>query len=69
MLRKVDPLAAVEVYCKFPVSEEPTFDDAYIFGEIVLILFKMEKFDHPKLAGNMIQLGRIMGIGEFQLHL
>ena len=65
MLRKSDPLAAVEIYCKFPVPEEPSFDDAYIFGEIVLILFKHEKYDHPQLADNMIRLGRIMGIGKW----
>lgn len=65
MLRKTDPLAAVEVYCKFPVPENPGFDDAYIFGEIVLILFKHEKYDHPKLADNMIRLGQIMGLGKF----
>lgn len=64
MLTKSDPLAAVEVYCKFPVPENPGFDDAYIFGEIVLILFKQEKYDHPKLAENMIRLGQIMGLGE-----
>lgn len=65
MLSKTDPLAAVEIYCKFPVPEDPGFDDAYIFGEIVLILFKNEKYDHPQLADNMIRLGRIMGIGKW----
>jgi len=64
MKLKSDPLGAVDIYCKFPVPEEPSFDDAYIFGEIVLLLFKHEKYDHPHLADNMIRLGRIMGIGK-----
>ena len=65
MLVKSDPLSAVDIYCKFPVSENPTFDDAYIFGEIVRLLMKSEKYDDPRLPSNMISLGRVMGIGEY----
>ena len=63
MLVKNDPLSAVDVYTKFPVSEKPSFDDAYIFGEIVRILIKAEKFDDPRLAPNMITYGKILGLG------
>ncbi|XP_064623924.1 uncharacterized protein LOC135485620 [Lineus longissimus] len=62
MLTATDPMGAVDIYCKFPVPDEPTFDDAYIFGEIVRLTFKAEKYDHPKLAANMIALGRVMGL-------
>ncbi|XP_066282667.1 uncharacterized protein [Branchiostoma lanceolatum] len=62
MLIKADPLAAVDVYCKFPFTEELTFDDAYIHGEVVRILMKHEKFDDPRLADSMIAFGRVMGI-------
>lgn len=65
MLMDTDPDGAVDIYCKFPVAENPTFDDAYIFGEIVRLLMKAEKYDDPRLASNMIALGRVMGIGKY----
>jgi hypothetical protein len=40
MLTNKDPMAAVDVYCKFPVSENPTFDDASIIGDIVRLIMK-----------------------------
>ena len=49
-------MAAVEVYSKFPVSEKPTFDDAFIFGEIVRLLMKLEKYEDARLASNMIAM-------------
>ena len=64
MMTGKDPMAAVDIYCKFPVSDNPTFDDAYIFGEIVRMLMKAEKFDDPRLGPNMIALGKVMGIGQ-----
>ena len=63
MLVKTDPLGAVDVYCKFPVPEKPSFDDAYIFGDIVRLLIKAEKYDDPRLCPNMITYGRILGLG------
>lgn len=65
MLIKTDPLGAVDVYCKFPVSDKPTFDDAYIFGDIVRLLIKAEKFDDPRLGPNMITYGKILGLGLY----
>nr|KAG5711922.1 hypothetical protein BaRGS_026363 [Batillaria attramentaria] len=69
MLVKADPLSAVDVYCKFPVSENPTFDDAYIFGEIIRILMKHEKYEDPRLASNMISYGRILGLGALERYV
>jgi hypothetical protein len=59
-----DPLAAVEIYGKFPIPETLTFDDAYIFGEIVRLLIKCEKYDDPRLGPSMISMGRVLGIGN-----
>lgn len=64
MLTKDDPAAAIEVYAKFPVPENPTFDDAYIHGEFVRLLMKLEKYDDPRLTANMIAYGRVLGIGR-----
>ena len=40
MLIKSDPLGAVDIDSRFPMEEEPTFDDAYILGEIIRFLIK-----------------------------
>ena len=64
MLVKSDPLSAVDVYMKFPVSENPSFDDAYIFGEIIRILMKFEKYDDARLASCMVTYGKILGLGK-----
>jgi len=66
MLSQTNPMAAVEIYSKFPKSENPTFDDAFIFGEIVLLLMKCEKYDDPRLESNLIGMGRVMGLGMCQ---
>ena len=68
MVLHSDPLAALEIYCKFPESSDPTFDDAYIFGEIVRLLMKHEKYDDPRLGPNMISLGRVLGIGLYGIN-
>ncbi|CAG5114699.1 unnamed protein product, partial [Candidula unifasciata] len=62
MLSKTDPLEAVNVYCRFPISDNPTYDDAYIFGEVVRILIKNEKFDDERLVKNMIAYGKVLGL-------
>ena len=72
LLASKDPMSAVDIYCRFPVSENATFDDAYIFGEIVRLLMKHEKFDDPRLGPNMIALGKVMGLRKldgFNHHL
>lgn len=66
LLVKTDPLAAVDVYSRFPLRPvvEQTFDDAFITGEIVRILMKQEMFDHLLLGPNLIAYGKVMGLGE-----
>jgi len=69
LLVNKDPLGAVEVYSKLPIAAVPTFDDAYIFGEIVRILFKLESYDDPRFLSNMIAMGKVMGLGMTMLIL
>ena len=64
MLIRKDPMTAVDMFSKYPIPSDPTFDDAYIVGEIVRLLMKEEKFDDPRLGPNLICFGKIMGIGE-----
>eukprot|EP00118_Oscarella_pearsei_P009271 m.52505 g.52505 ORF g.52505 m.52505 type:complete len:1143 (+) comp34215_c0_seq2:19-3447(+) len=69
MLVKDDPLVAVDVYTQFPFPETPTFDDAYIHGEIIRLLMKAEQFEHPRLGPSLISFGRIMGIGSLEKYV
>lgn len=69
MLIKKDPMAAVAVYGKFPFSESPSFDDAYIHGEIVRLLIKQEQYDDPRLGPNLIAFGRVMGINSLEKYV
>ena len=57
-------MGAIEVYTKFKTGATPTFDDAYIFGEIVNLLMKQEKYDDARLIKYAIQWGQVMGIGK-----
>ena len=66
VLAKKDPLGAVEVYSKYPFSDNPTFDDGYLYGEIARILMAAEKYTDPWLERSMIALGRILGIGALE---
>ncbi len=65
LLVKDDPLAAVDVYSRFPLKPvcKQTFDDAFITGESVHILMKHELFEHPQLLPNLIAHGKVMGLG------
>ncbi|XP_041354400.1 uncharacterized protein LOC121372183 [Gigantopelta aegis] len=69
MLSKSKPLAAVDMYSKFPVPKEPSFDDAYIFGEIIRLLMKAEKYDDPRLGPNMIAYGRVLGLASLEKYV
>ena len=64
MLTETNPLAAADMYSRFPVPKEPSFDDAYIFGEIIRLLMKAEKYDDPRLGPNMIAYGKVLGLGQ-----
>lgn len=62
LLASTSPLDAVDVYCKFPFTETPSFDDAYLHGEIVRLLMSKESYDDPRLATSMVAMGRALGI-------
>ena len=63
MVVKTDPMAAVDIYSKYPDLDELSFDDACIYGQIVHLLIKAEKYDDPRLGPSMIKLGKILGLG------
>ncbi|KAM8945456.1 uncharacterized protein RCH25_048729 [Pelodytes ibericus] len=71
LIVNTDPLAAIEGYCRYPQKpvEEQSFDDAFIPGEIIRLLIKCEKYDDPRLTGNMISYGKIMGIGCLEKYI
>lgn len=63
ILAKTNPEGAVEVYARFPFDEPPTFDDAYLHGEIIRLLMKSGSYDNPRLSASMIAMGKALGIG------
>ena len=64
-----DPLKAVDVYSKYPFTEPLTFDDAYIYGEIVRLLMKKEQYDDPRLPPALISLGKVLGLTVIEKHV
>ncbi len=66
MLAKTDPLGAVEVYNQYPFKRPPTFDDAFLHGEIVRLLMSTESHDDARLADSMIAMGQALGIGVLE---
>lgn len=61
-----NPWLNIQIFVRFPrSSDENSFDDAYLSGEIVQILMKHEKYDDPRLCEHMISWGRVMGIGAY----
>ena len=69
MLAKHDLMAAVDVYCKFPFSAELTFDDAYLYGEIVQLLMKAESYDDSRLLKYMVAMGKVLGLSALEKHV
>jgi len=69
MLAKTDPMAAVDVYCKFPFSDELTFDDAYLYGEIIQLLMKAESYDDSRLLKCMVAMGKVLGLSALEKHV
>lgn len=66
MLSKTDPVAAVDAYAMFPFSDPPSFNDAYLHGEIVRLLMASENYDNPRLLTSMVAMGRALGIGVLE---
>ncbi|XP_040286115.1 uncharacterized protein LOC120999308 [Bufo bufo] len=71
LLVRTDPSGAVDVYSQYPQkpSQQQSFDDAFIPGEIVRLLMKSEKYDDPRLPVNMISYGKVMGIGSLEKYI
>lgn len=66
MLSKTDPVAAVDAYAIFPFSNPPSFNDAYLHGEILRLLMGSEKYDDPRLLTSMVAMGKALGIGVLE---
>lgn len=66
MLSKSDPVAAVDAYTKFPFCDPPSFNDAYLHGEILRLLMASERYDDPRLQTSMVAMGRALGIGVLE---
>ena len=66
MLAKTDPVAAVDVYARFPFNNPPSFDDAFLHGEIVRLLMASESYDNPQLCSSMVAMGKALGIGVLE---
>ena len=69
MLAKSDPIGAVVVYSKFPFSDPPSFDDAYLHGEIIRLLMSSTSYDDPRLVTSMIAMGKALGIAVLDRHV
>ncbi len=65
-LLKGDPMGAVDVYSRFPFSNPPTFDDAFLHGEIVRLLMAEEQYEDPRLRDSLIAMGKALGIGVLE---
>lgn len=66
MVSKTEPKQAIEIYSKYPFKKEGTFDDAYLYGEIIRLLMKMEDFDNTNLKMSMVGYGKIMGFSSLE---
>ena len=66
MLSKTNPVAAVDAYARFPFSDPPSFNDAYLHGEILRLLMASEEYDDPRLLTSMVAMGRALGIGVLE---
>lgn len=71
LLEPSDPQAAVQVYCSFPLkpTSEQSFDDAFITGEIIRILMKLELYDHPQLGPCLVAYGKVMGLSCIEKYI
>ena len=61
-------LSVILIYCiffSFRKSESLSFDDAFIYGEIVTLLINNKNYDDSRLATYLILWAQVMGIGKF----
>lgn len=66
MLAKSDPVGAVDIYGRFPFSDPPSFDDAFLHGEIIRLLMASESYDNSRLCTSLIAMGKALGIGVLE---
>ncbi|CAF0731786.1 unnamed protein product [Brachionus calyciflorus] len=77
MLKKNnDILGAVDVYSKYPLDEnkinlsnESSFDDALICGELVSLLISIQNYDDTRLVKYLILWARIFGISVIEKYI
>ena len=69
MLAPTDPMAAVDVYTQFTGAAAGSYDDAYIYGEIVRLLMKEKMVNDPRLKENMVMLGRVLGFSSLERYV
>lgn len=61
-LIKFDFMKVVDIYSKYLFKELLMFDDVYIYGEMVCLLMKNQKYDDFRLGLSMILFGKVMGL-------
>ena len=66
MLAKTDPVAAVDAYSRFPFCDPPSFNDAYLHGEIVRLLMGAEAYEDQRLLTSLVAMGRALGIAVLE---
>ncbi|XP_032409631.1 uncharacterized protein LOC116713548 [Xiphophorus hellerii] len=71
LVEPLDPEAALDVYCGFPLKDvaEQSFDDAFITGEIVRLLMSQQLFDHPQLGPSLVAYGKVMGLSVIEKYI
>lgn len=50
-------------------KDQSHFDDAFIYGELILVLMNEKKYDDPRLIKYLILWGKIMGTGKKFIYL
>eukprot|EP00055_Hartaetosiga_balthica_P017075 m.111703 g.111703 ORF g.111703 m.111703 type:complete len:1203 (-) comp9242_c0_seq7:719-4327(-) len=70
-LEELDRAAAVALYDRFPYANEetPSFDDAFLHGEAVRHIMKLELYTHPTLPKHLVGLGRALGLRRIESYI
>ena len=63
-----DIAGAIDVYSKYPttapVSPESSFDNAFIYGELVTLLMQSKSYDDERLVKYLTLWASAMGLGK-----
>jgi hypothetical protein len=61
---------AIDVYSKYPiVNSSKSFEDAFIYGELVTILMKNKLYDDSRLSKYLILWAERMGVPVITSHM